>query len=100
LCFSCFSLQEVHAAFDKTMSSLYVNLQSKTLQQYDKAPYLRQLYLRLDFNGYIKQQNMRMLQVHKTVSTGYRQQLQQQEKQQGRQERPPHSRQQGQQAAV
>jgi hypothetical protein len=91
----------VHAAFDKTMSSLYVNLQSKTLQQYDKAPYLRQLYLRLDFNGYIRQQNMRMLQVHKSVPTGYRQQqLQQQEKQQGRQDKPYPGRQQGQQAAL
>lgn len=76
------------------MSSLYVNLQSKTLQQYDKAPYLRQLYLRLDFNGYIRQQNMRMLQVHRTVATGYRQQLQQQEKQQGRQEKQHPGRQQ------
>jgi hypothetical protein len=86
----------VGAAFDKTMSSLYVNLQSKTLQQYDKAPYLRQLYLRLDFNGYIRQQNMRMLQVHKSVPTGYRQQ----QLQQGRQEKQHPGRQQGQQAAV
>ncbi|KAF6261046.1 gamma-tubulin complex component protein [Scenedesmus sp. NREL 46B-D3] len=69
-------------------------VQSKTLQQYDKAPYLRQLYLRLDFNGYIRQQNMRMLQVHRTVATGYRQQLQQQEKQQGRQEKQHPGRQQ------
>jgi hypothetical protein len=92
-------LQEVRADFIKTMSSLYVNLQSKTLQQYDKAPYLRQLYLRLDFNGYIRQQNMRMLQVHKSVPTGYRQQQQQQEKQ-GRQDKLYPGRQQGQQAAL
>ncbi|KAF8058112.1 GCP4 [Scenedesmus sp. PABB004] len=60
--------REVHAAFDRTMSSLYVNLQSRTLQQYDKAPYLRQLYLRLDFNGYIRHQNMRILAVHKALA--------------------------------
>ncbi|WIA33536.1 hypothetical protein OEZ86_006660 [Tetradesmus obliquus] len=96
-------VQELHAAFNTTMGSLYVNLQSKTLQQYDKAPYLRQLHLRLDFNGYIKRQNKRFLDVQRTVTTSYRQQRQQQEQeelQQGRRAKAQQGRQQGQQAAV
>lgn len=99
----CPALQELHAAFNTTMGSLYVNLQSKTLQQYDKAPYLRQLHLRLDFNGYIKRQNKRFLDVQRTVTTSYRQQRQQQEqeeREQGRRAKAQQGRQQGQQAAV
>lgn len=62
----CAPLQAVGASFERTLSSLYVNLQSKTLQQYDKAPHLRQLYLRLDFNGFIRRHNTQMV---RTVSS-------------------------------
>lgn len=50
--------QDISDEFNKTISVLYVSLQSRTLQQYDKAPHLRQLYLRLDFNGYISKRRM------------------------------------------
>lgn len=56
-------MQEVGSAFDNTISQLYVALRSKTLQQFDKAPYLRQLYQRLDFNDYLESQKMRMVKV-------------------------------------
>jgi hypothetical protein len=81
------ALQEVESAFKKTMSSLYINLQSKTLQQYDKAPYLRQLYLRLDFNGYVGERRMGMLAEFKSVPTDYRQQQQKQQQKQQQQQR-------------
>jgi hypothetical protein len=51
-------LQAIAASFNATVSALYVSLQSKTLQQYDQAPYLRQLCLRLDFNSYIDSRRM------------------------------------------
>lgn len=52
------ALQAIAASFNATVSALYVSLQSKTLQQYDQAPYLRQLCLRLDFNSYIDSRRM------------------------------------------
>lgn len=47
------------------MSALYVKLNSKSLQQFDKAPYLRQFYLRLDFNGYVDSGNLNRMRVYR-----------------------------------
>lgn len=55
----CVVLQDIKQAFDKTISSLYMSLQSKTLQQHDKAPHLRQLFMRLDFNEHITRERKR-----------------------------------------
>ncbi|KAI8466120.1 MAG: gamma tubulin interacting protein [Monoraphidium minutum] len=54
-------VQAISDAFSGVVSTLFVSLQSRSLQQYDKAPHLRQLYLRLDFNGYIGRRRMSFL---------------------------------------
>lgn len=46
-------MQDVKAAFEPVVRNLYTSMRSKTLQAQDRAPYLNQLYERLDYNGYI-----------------------------------------------
>lgn len=64
-CNASFFAQEIDYAFRVSSSKLYISLKSKTLQQFDKAPYLRQFYLRLDFNGWVEAHNFAHLKVMK-----------------------------------
>eukprot|EP00878_Enallax_costatus_P030452 GHUV01033156.1.p1 GENE.GHUV01033156.1~~GHUV01033156.1.p1 ORF type:complete len:360 (+),score=144.69 GHUV01033156.1:480-1559(+) len=70
------AIKEVNTAFHKTAANLYVNLRSRTLQQFDKAPYLRQFYLRLDFNGWVGANNLPMLKVVQADKVDKKQQQQ------------------------
>ena len=69
-------MQDVNHAFHTTAAKLYVFLQSKTLQQFDKAPYLRQFYLRLDFNGWVGANSLPMLKVVQAERVDKKQQQQ------------------------
>ncbi|MEW5306079.1 MAG: hypothetical protein WDW36_008574 [Sanguina aurantia] len=44
---------EIDKAFFRTVGSLYVNLNSQKLQEANRAPHLRQLYMRLDYNHFL-----------------------------------------------
>ncbi|KAG1679668.1 hypothetical protein FOA52_006185 [Chlamydomonas sp. UWO 241] len=51
---ACLSgLPSVHASFHTSVNQLYTYLQSSRLQDANKAPHLRQLFLRLNFNDYV-----------------------------------------------
>ena len=46
-------LPEVSQGFAQSVNHLYTYLQSSRLQDANKAPHLRQLYMRLNFNGFV-----------------------------------------------
>ena len=46
-------LQALEDSFKTTSNQLFTYLQSSRLQDVNKAPHLRQLYLRLNFNGFV-----------------------------------------------
>jgi gamma-tubulin complex component 4 len=46
-------LPSVHTSFHTSVNQLYTYLQSSRLQDANKAPHLRQLFLRLNFNDYV-----------------------------------------------
>jgi hypothetical protein len=50
-CLCC--LQAVKREFEPVVHSLCMGMRSKSLKQLDKAPYLTQLYERLNYNGYL-----------------------------------------------
>jgi len=45
----------IHEAFMQEVKQLNVNLQSSRLQDHNKAPYLRQFLMRINYNGYAEQ---------------------------------------------
>ena len=46
-------LPGVSQGFAQSVNQLYTYLQSSRLQDANKAPHLRQLYMRLNFNGFV-----------------------------------------------
>ena len=46
-------LPAVSSGFSQSVNHLYTYLQSSRLQDANKAPHLRQLYMRLNFNGFV-----------------------------------------------
>ena len=47
-------VRELHGDFGRRMAVIYTTLCSEHLQHNQRAPYLRQLLLRLNFNGYME----------------------------------------------
>jgi hypothetical protein len=81
------AVRAVSDAFQATTAGLYVALQSRSLQQHDRAPHLRQLQLRLDFNGFIGRRRLALLAGAKEarlamMAAQAQQQAQQQQQQQ------------------
>jgi hypothetical protein len=61
-------VQEVKQEFDPVMRALLVSMRSKFLKRQDQAPYINQLYERLNYNGYLNRFN---ITVSQKASTAY-----------------------------
>lgn len=51
-------MQEVKQEFDPVMKALLMSMRSKFLKRQDQAPYINQLYERLNYNGYLNRFNI------------------------------------------
>jgi hypothetical protein len=51
-------VQEVKQEFDPVMRALLVSMRSKFLKRQDQAPYINQLYERLNYNGFLNRFNI------------------------------------------